>query len=64
MNGLTAKKIAKTMNRKQKEVRRGFSNEAEVIEHFGGYLSALQDMNFITQSERSSFMAEFTKSLF
>ena len=48
MNGLTAKKIAKTMNRKQKEVRRGFSNEAEVIEHFGGYLSALRDMNFIT----------------
>ena len=64
MNGLTAKKIAKTMNRKQKEVRRGFSNEAEVIEHFGGYLSALRDMNFITQSDRSSFMAEFTRSLF
>lgn len=64
MNGLTAKKIAKTMNRKQKEVRRGFSNEAEVIEHFGGYLSALRDMKLITQSERSSFMAEFTKSLF
>lgn len=63
MNGLTAKKIAKTMKRKQKEVKRGLSTSTEVTDHFCGYLSALCDMDCITKNEQTMFMTEFVGSL-